>query len=713
MTTAARHEVEHAAFRVLSDADSLEEAAPQILHGICEALGWRYGGLWTLDDTGKLVRCVETYCEDGSEPLEEFISITKRSVRARGEGIPGRVWESGSPAWIPDLRTDPNHPRKEIGVAAGLRGALGFPISVRDEFFGAMEFFSEDVQAPDEEVNEMLLEISRRIGAFIEREHMEAELHFQKALLEYQGEAALDGIGVISPDMRVLYWNQRILKIFDISEDEVREGDASAIIDRLIPDAADPEATRDFVRDVLPDPIAEQRLEVPMADGRILDVWTAPVRGPEGELFGRAIYCRDITDQKVAEQRIRESEEWTTFLADATSVLSEELDLQAIMERFASLAVPALADWCAVHVVDKVGTPQSLAVAHVDPEKVKAARELQEQYPPDQSSDTGVYGVIKTGTPLLLTEIPETMVVDTAQNEHHLQLLRDLDLRSAIVVPITAREHVLGAITLIGAESGRRYTERDVRRAEELANRAAYAIDNARLYEETRDVAQTLQKSFLPPDLPDVPGVDISARYFAAGEGELIGGDFYDAFRIDNRRWGLVLGDVSGKGLEAATVTTLARHVIRGAAFSARTPSEVLNVLNTALVEQNQTDRFCTAIYAIVEPRFARVRVTVSSGGHPPPYVIRNNGRVEPVECTGTLLGFIDDIKLRDVTIELEFGDKFFLYTDGVLDIRQKGGTFGQEGLERLLEECSKRGTESAAEHISRTVAHLQAGQAT
>jgi serine phosphatase RsbU (regulator of sigma subunit) len=142
-------------------------------------------------------------------------------------------------------------------------------------------------------------------------------------------------------------------------------------------------------------------------------------------------------------------------------------------------------------------------------------------------------------------------------------------------------------------------------------------------------------------------------------------------------------------------------------------PSEVLRILNAALLEQHQTDRFCTAVYAIVEPRFARVRVTVSSGGHPPPYVIRNDGTVEPIECGGTLLGFMEGVALRDATVELEFGDKLFLYTDGVLDIRQKGGMFGQEGLEKLLYECSKRGTEPAAEYIASTVTELQGGQAT
>jgi serine phosphatase RsbU (regulator of sigma subunit) len=314
---------------------------------------------------------------------------------------------------------------------------------------------------------------------------------------------------------------------------------------------------------------------------------------------------------------------------------------------------------------------------------------------------------------MLWSEIPDEVLEEGARDDEHLRLIRELDLKSAIVVPIVARDRALGAITLVAAESGHRYTEGDLRRAEELAARAAFPIDNAQLFTQSRQMAQTLQKSFLPPDLPDIPGVDVAARYFAAGEGELIGGDFYDAFRIDSRRFGIVLGDVSGKGLEAATVTTLARHTMRGAALTADRPSDALRVLNAALLEQSATDRFCTGVYAIVEPRFARVRITVSCGGHPAPYVIRNDGLVEPIACGGTLLGFMDGISLRDTVVDLEFGDKLFLYTDGILDIRQKGGTFGTDGLEKMLYECSKRGTEGSAEFITQTVAELQQGRAT
>jgi hypothetical protein len=394
-------------------------------------------------------------------------------------------------------------------------------------------------------------------------------------------------------------------------------------------------------------------------------------------------------------------------------MLSESLDIETILDRLATLSVPVLADWCVIHMLDDDGLPRPAAVAHVDEEKLGLVREYQRRFIPEPGADTGVAQVVASRAPLVINAISREALEQGARSPEHLEMLDALEFHSVLVVPIVCRDRVLGAISFVRAGSKLEYAQDDLAKARELASRAGFAIDNARLYEQSLSVAQTLQKSFLPPELPDIPGVDIAARYFPAGEGAQIGGDFYDAFRIDARRYGFVLGDVSGKGLEAATVTTLARHTIRGAALTAKHPSEALRVLNTALIEQNQTDRFCTAVYAIVDPRFARVRVTVSSGGHPPPYVIRNDGSVEPVDCGGTLLGFIDAVSLQDADVELEFGDKLFLYTDGVLDIRMRSGMFGQDGLEKLLYECAKRGTESAAEHISQTLAELQDGVAT
>jgi PAS domain S-box-containing protein len=658
-TRRVRREIEHATLRVLAAADSLEEAAPELVEAACKALGWDFAALWVLE---------------------------------------------------PERRQLASFPSQLEG---DLKRTTTVPIHVADRQYGEIEFFNREAVEPDEHITGGLRLMAKQIGDFVERDQMEAELEFQKALLEYQAETALDGIAVLSTDLRLLYWNQRMVEMFGITEDEIRSGDAAPIIPRLVEQTTAPGTFTDLASTVLSDPVGSHRLEAELIDGRIIDVWTTPVTSPDGHLYGRAVYARDITEQKRAAERLERQEAWTAFLAEGLRLLSESLNVEVVLDRVAQLAVPRLADWCVIHLTDVHGDPQQIAIAHVDPAKLQLARELEAKYPPDPNRMNGTHEAIRARTPLLWEDIPDQLLEENAQDEEHLQLIKQLGLRSAMIVPIIARDRALGAITLASSESARHFDEDDLQRAEEFANRVAFPIDNAKLFVQYRAMAQTLQKSFLPPDIPDIPGVDVSARYFAAGEGEAIGGDFYDAFRVDKGRWGVVLGDVSGKGLEAATVTTLARHTIRGAAMTAARPSDALAVLNTALLEQNMTDRFCTAVYAIIEPRFARVRVTVSSGGHPAPYVIRNDGAVEPIPCSGTLLGFMEGVSLRDATVDLEFGDKLFLYTDGVLDIRQKGGTFGQEGLEKLLYECSKRGTEGAAEHITHTVADLQQGRAT
>ena len=320
--------------------------------------------------------------------------------------------------------------------------------------------------------------------------------------------------------------------------------------------------------------------------------------------------------------------------------------------------------------------------------------------------------VIRTAQSALYEEITEEMIVGGARDDEHLAFLRRLGFRSAMTVPLICRDRVLGAITLVSSTSGRRYTKEDLRLAEDLAARAAFPIDNARLYEERARVAHTLQESLLPPDLPDIPGTELAARYHAAVATAEVGGDFYDMFEAGSRMWGVALGDVSGKGVDAAAVTSLARHTLRAAALSSGRPSEILSILNTALFEQTEHDRFCTAVYGVIRPRFGRLEITVACAGHPPPYIVRSDGTVEALPCAGTLLGIVQEMDLVDVSVELGFGDKLVFYTDGVIEARsEEGAMFGEEGFERVLRESATRGVTAAADLISNAVIDFQNGQ--
>jgi GAF domain-containing protein len=200
-------------------------------------------------------------------------------------------------------------------------------------------------------------------------------------------------------------------------------------------------------------------------------------------------------------------------------------------------------------------------------------------------------------------------------------------------------------------------------------------------------LARTLQESLLPPSLPDVPGLEVAARYLPAGAGESVVGDFYDVFQAGRSSWGVVMGDVCGKGVEAAKVTALARYTIRAAAMRTSKPSEVLATLNEAMLAQSDSDeRFLTAVYATLRPTRGAVMARLCSGGHAPALVRRADGRVKPVGRPGTILGVLPEPDLTDVGLGLRPGDLLLLYTDGVTEARNADGElFGEERLIALL----------------------------
>jgi serine phosphatase RsbU (regulator of sigma subunit) len=545
-----------------------------------------------------------------------------------------------------------------------------------------------------------------------ERQYLEGDDQFREALLEALSEASLDGIVAGGLDNRTLYFNRRYLEMWKIPDGLIGIGkDGEKVIEHMASMTLSSENYMAVANAMRADPDASRRDEINLIDGRTFDRWTTPVRAADGTIIGRMSTYRDVTAETETERALRRSEQWVSFLAGVTSLLSESLDFETTLERFAQLAVPWMGDWCALHIVEPDGSFRPVAVAHTDRNRVEEVMALQERYPTDPNGDTGLPKVIRTREPELYHEVTDEMIVAGARDEEHLAAIRDLGFKSALVVPMVARDRVLGALTLVSTNPNRLYDAADVERAQELASRAAFPIDNARLFEQNLVIAQTLQRSLLPPALPEIPGVDLTARYVPAGQGVDVGGDFYDAFSTGRKTWTLAIGDVTGKGVEAATVTSLARHSIRAAAMTTTRPSEILGILNQALLEDPSVERFCTAIVATVEPRFGRVRVTLSCAGHPHPYVIRGDGTLEEVECLGTLLGFMPNVPLTDVQLELQFGDKLVLYTDGVTDVRIRGRTSGEEEFVQLLEQCGNRGGPATTDFITRAVIDKQDGR--
>ena len=220
-------------------------------------------------------------------------------------------------------------------------------------------------------------------------------------------------------------------------------------------------------------------------DGSRVDVslTISPVRNSEGTIVGASKIARDITDIKRHEQMLR-------FLSEASKVLAELIDVPSTLQKVAWLAVPHFADWCTVDMLDEEGNLRRLAVAHVDPAKVKLAHELHRRYPPDPAAPLGVWNVLRTGKAELVPEISDALLVETTTDQDLLRLLRELGLRSYLGVPLTMRGKTLGVLTFVAAESGRHFQPADLHIAEDLGQRAAVAIENARLFGDLKEADQ-------------------------------------------------------------------------------------------------------------------------------------------------------------------------------------------------------------------------------
>jgi serine phosphatase RsbU (regulator of sigma subunit) len=282
--------------------------------------------------------------------------------------------------------------------------------------------------------------------------------------------------------------------------------------------------------------------------------------------------------------------------------------------------------------------------------------------------------------------------------------------RSRLGVRLTGRGEMLGSLEVLDVP-GREFNARDEAILTQLAQLASVAIANARLYEREHTIAHTLQRSLRPGALPTVPGLSAAVRFRPAGEGVELGGDFYDLYRARGEAHAALIGDVQGKGPDAAAVTALARHTLRAAAAYEERPSGVLEHLHGALLAQS-AERFITVAYAHVRPSGDHVEVELSCGGHPLPLVVHPDGSVEPVGKLGTLLGTDIAPQLADVKLVLGPGDLLVLYTDGVTEVRRRRReVFGHRELTTLLRTCGGLPPDAVADRVEAAVLAASEGR--
>ncbi len=548
-------------------------------------------------------------------------------------------------------------------------------------------------------------DITSRLEAQQEREEGRAQL---EAIL--QGVA--DAVTAQGPDGRLLFANEAAVRTLGFaSTEELLNAPPATILDRY--DILD-EDGRPFPPEALPGRRALSGEDAPEAVVRFRvretgeENWSAvkatPIRDADGNVTMAINVIENITEHKRVELAQR-------FLARSAEVLASSLDPDELLAEVANLAVPEVADWVAVELVTDSGGIERKALAHADPEVREWALEVSKRYPPDPDAPAGVYQVIRNGQAEFYPEIPDELLREGAQDDEHYRILREFGMRSVIIVPMTTRGRTLGALTFVSGNSGRRFDEQDVELAQELGRRCATAVDNARLYTERSYIARTLQESLLPVELPDIPGMEVAARFRPTGEGNEVGGDFYDMFETGDHGWTVVMGDVCGKGPDAAAVTALARYTLRAAAMREHLPSRSLAVLNEALLRQRDDRRFCTVAYAYIEKLDVGARVGVACGGHPLPLLLHPDGSVETLGVPGTLLGVVPDPNLEDRAVTLEPGDALVFYTDGVIESRGDSPVLDERRLAELVATCAGTGADAIAAKIEEAAVLSQAGR--
>jgi serine phosphatase RsbU (regulator of sigma subunit) len=418
----------------------------------------------------------------------------------------------------------------------------------------------------------------------------------------------------------------------------------------------------------------------------------------------------------VASLRARLNREQTAseLLAEAAGLMEDALDHRQRAEHLAKLAVPALGDVAMVDMITPEGLIERVGAQGRGTDVAELFVELRADAPIDPRGPHPVAEVIRTGQAMYLDRLSDEEIDRITTRENEREMLRKHRFRSCIVLPLGARGSVLGALTLWIMRPAKAFDETARRTAKRLADRAALALDNARLHEQQAHIASVLQHSLLPRSLPKITGFEASSRFLAAGEAYEVGGDFYDVFRSGSGTWMAVIGDVCGKGPEAASLTALARYTVRTASTPDSAPSQILRTLHESISSERADFRFCTAALARIQaPSNGRgpARLTVSLGGHPPPMIVRKDGRVDAIGEPGTLLGVLPSPVLADTDARLAVGDSLILYTDGVIDVRDFGERDDPDWIADQLAAYAGKSADEIAEGLAQAAIRRHGGE--
>ena len=539
------------------------------------------------------------------------------------------------------------------GADAGALDRIDLPLTARGERFGGLELAlgpsGRRYSGGDRAFAEL---VAGRVAVVLDN----AGLTRQAREAEQRLIAALDTLGeavtMNGPDGRTVYANQAAVELLKFSSvEELTSTEVGEISARflLLDEHGDPIDLQEFPAfkalrgEDRPAPILVRNIVRATGEDRWLLNKVTVLRDPDGGVDRVVNVIEDVSEVKRAERAQR-------LLADATRALSESLDYEDTLQRVAELVVDGLADWCAIDLPGGDG-PRRVGLAPAGAER---------------------------------PSVPG----------------------AELAVPLVAGGEPLGTLALARTDAVRRFTGADRRLAEQLGHRAGSAVLSARLSLERAEIARELQHGLLPPQLPEIPGLDVAALYRPAGELNEVGGDFYDAFPTP-AGWMVVIGDVAGQGARAAALTGLARFTLRSVGQLTGDPVRAAEQLNRTLRDQPELS-LCTVACVLLRPGPDGLDVTAVSMGHPLPALLRG-GTATGVGAPGTLAGAFDDADWEASRVVLAAGDALVLYTDGVFDTVGRDGRLGEEQLLARLG-SSPPGAAAVVAHVDALLREFQAG---
>lgn len=486
---AERHNrIKHEVSYVLENARALDEALTEILRVVCEGMGWVLGLYWAVDRASDGLSFKLTWTAD-ERRVSGFVDASSHLTFDRGTGLPGMTAESRAVQWIPDVALNEGYLRRVIAADAGLHGALAFPIIVAGDVIGVMEFLSHDIREPDEALRDVADSIGVQVGRFLERARAILELRESESRYRAVLATALDAMIQMDHHGVIQEFNPAASDMFGIPREQAVGQELAGLI---IPPSLRQQHRAGIERylGTGEGTIIGSRFETTAmrSDGVEfpVELSVAPVLTGGPPSFNG--FVRDITARKRSEEQAR-------FLMDAGGILTTSLDYEQTLASVAGLAVPYFADWCIVDLVDPAGSLQRIAAAHADTALATVLSDMIRRFPPREGRSHPALEAVREGRSRLIEVVDESVWEQIAQDEAHLRMLEMLHPRSGLTVPLIARDRVIGAIEFVRADASWRFGADDVALGEEVARRAAVAVDNARLFHAAQEALQEREES--------------------------------------------------------------------------------------------------------------------------------------------------------------------------------------------------------------------------